>query len=167
MTDPVDDRTHRVTPQVPEDETLLAQRRTPDDETLLAERRTDDATLLAERRTPDDETLLAERRTDDATRAAQRRGRSVTGTRPVAHGRADTPRTASAAGALPSRAVYAPRGADTLPAITRAPVAPPTPPAPPPPARSRRGGIIAVGIAGAAVVAGAAWGIVQIVQGGM
>jgi len=168
MTDPVDDRTHRVTSEEPDDETLLAARRTPDDETLLAARRTpDDETLLAARRTPDDETLLAERRTEDATRVAEPRSTRDAGGRPIVHGRADTPRSASASGTLASRAVYSPRGGETVPAITRAPVAPPTSPVAAPSGRPRRGGIVAVAIAGAALVAGAVWGIVQIFQGGM
>ncbi len=179
MTDPVDDRTHRADHDDPDDETLLASRHAPDDQTLLVVRRSpDDETLLAARRTPDDETLLAERRADDATllaerrvdeetRVAERREASDPPGRGVVHGRADTPRSASAAGTLASRAVYAPRGGEAPPPITRAPVAPPTAPTPAPAARPRRGGLIAIAVVGVTVVAGAVWGIIQIVQGGM
>ena len=180
MTDPVDDRTHRADHEEPDDETLLAarhdpddrtrlaERRSPDDETLLAARHTpDDETLLAERRAADDATLLAERRVDEETRMAERREASDPPGRGVVHGRADTPRSASTSGTLASRAVYAPRGGEAPPAITRAPVAPPTATTPAAAARPRRGGFIAITVVGVTLVAGAVWGIIQIVQGGM
>lgn len=179
MTDPIDDPTRRadradrrggtrVPDSEPDDLTLLAARRVPDDETLLATRRADaddDDTRLAERRA--DETLVAERRTGEGTRVTERRVVRDAGSPAVAHGRADTPRTASSPGTLVSGAVYAPRRSEPAPQVVRAPLSPPTGPDRRTRRRARRGGVVAVVIGGAAVVAGAVWGIIVIVQGGM
>ncbi|MDT3330885.1 hypothetical protein Q9S78_09385 [Microbacterium sp. KSW-18] len=176
MTDPIDDPTRRadradrrggtrVPDSEPDDLTLFAARRVPDDETLLAARRADDDTRLAERRA--DETLVAERRTGEGTRVTERRVVRDAGSPAVAHGRADTPRTASSPGTLVSGAVYAPRRSEPAPQVVRAPLSPPTGPDRRTRRRARRGGVVAVVIGGAAVVAGAVWGIIVIVQGGM
>ena len=176
MTDPIDDPTRRadradrrggtrVPDSEPDDLTLFAARRVPDDETLLAARRADDDTRLAERRA--DETVVAERRTGEDTRVTERRVVRDAGSPAVAHGRADTPRTASSPGILVSGAVYAPRRSEPAPQVVRAPLSPPTGQDRRTRRRARRGGVVAVVIGGAAVVAGAVWGIIVIVQGGM
>lgn len=139
MTDPLDDRTRRTRRE-----------------------------LRAEREDAADETLLADRRTDDPTRTTARRvsSRASTGGTPIAHGRADTPRTASTPGTLVPRSVYGPRRADAQPPVVRTEVSPPEPVPTAPPPRRQGGVLLLVALAGAAVVAAAAWGIIVIVQGG-
>ncbi|THE07365.1 hypothetical protein E1I21_07785 [Microbacterium oleivorans] len=151
MTDPVDDLTRRATRNEPDDTTRIAARRLPDDETP-------------------DETLLAERHTDEGTRVTERRVPKDAAAPAIAHGRADTPRTASASGTRVPRAVYGPRHAEPSPPVVRTPVSPPrahAAAADAPGGRSRRGGIVAVTLGGVLVVAGAVWGIIVIIQGGL
>ena len=145
MTDPLDDLTRRV-----------PRSADPDDETRLAGHRT-----------PDDETLIADRRTDEGTRVTERRVARHAPSTAIAHGRADTPRTASAPGVRVSQSVYVPRTAAAAPPVRRAPVPPPAATPRAPRRRARRGGIAVAALAGAVVVAGAAWGIFVIFQGGM
>lgn len=156
MTDPFEDET-RLAPRTRRE--LRAER---NDDTRLVARRAETGPEDA------DETLLAERRTDEGTRATARRvaPTTTTGTS-IAHGRADTPRTASAPGTLVSQPVYAPRRGEPAARVVRTPVAPPVSPAPAPARRSRTGLLLLVGLVGTAVVAGAVWGIVVLVQGGM
>jgi hypothetical protein len=156
MTDPFEDET-RLAPRTRRE--LRAER---DDDTRLVARRAETGPEDA------DETLLAERRTDEGTRATARRvGPRTTAGTSIAHGRADTPRTASAPGTLVSQPVYAPRRGEPAARVVRTPVAPPVSPAPAPARRSRTGLLLLVGLVGTAVVAGAVWGIVVLVQGGM
>lgn len=156
MTDPFEDET-RLAPRTRRE--LRAER---DDDTRLVARRAETGPEDA------DETLLAERRTDEGTRATARRvGPTTTTGTSIAHGRADTPRTASAPGTLVSQPVYAPRRGEPAARVVRTPVAPPVSPAPAPARRSRAGLLLLVGLVGTAVVAGAVWGIVVLVQGGM
>lgn len=161
MTDPLDDQS-RHAPRTRRE--LRADR---EEATRIVARRTGsapDPTAGSE-----DETLIADRRTDDPTRATARPlvPRPTTGGTAIAHGRADTPRTASAPGTLVSQSVYRPRRVETGPAIVRTDIAAPplTPSAPP---RRTHGGILLlVALAGTAIVAAAVWGIVVIVQGGI
>ncbi|MEU2202820.1 hypothetical protein AB0P19_02585 [Microbacterium oleivorans] len=160
MTDPFEDET-RLAPRTRRE--LRAER---DDDTRLVARRAETGPVAA----PEDadETLLAERRTDEGTRATARRvAPATTAGTSIAHGRADTPRTASAPGTLVSQPVYAPRRGEPAARVVRTPVAPPVSPAPAPARRSRTGLLLLVGLVGTAVVAGAVWSIVVLVQGGM
>lgn len=140
----------------------------PDEATRPAARHVDDATRPVDRTLDDEATQLADR-------TARRRGHDAVPPRPghdkgIAHGRADTPRSASVPGGLAERAVYRPRAGETAPPILRAPVEPPTAAARTSAGRGRprrRRGVLASVIVGSAAVIGAAVvGIVSIIQGG-
>lgn len=152
MTDPLEGRTRRQLRADLEEETRLVERQV-DDDTRLAERRAEDETRRTPQRSPAPAT---------GTDAAARRPS-------IAHGRADTPRVAAVPGVVVPAAVYGPRRGEASPPITRSPVAPPTAPASSaPPRRPRRAPLIAgVVLGAAAIVAGAVWGIILIVGGGM
>ncbi|MFI8631553.1 hypothetical protein ACIGEP_03015 [Microbacterium sp. NPDC077663] len=161
MTDPLDDQTHRV-PRTRRD--LRADR---EDVTRIVARRT--AAPVGPAAAGEDETVIADRHTDDPTRGTARRvtPRVTTGGTAIAHGRADTPRTASAPGTLVSHPVYGPRRTQTGPSVVRTEIAPPAAAAPAAPRRSHGGVLLLVALAGTAIVAAAVWGIIVIVQGGI
>ncbi|MFS0866959.1 hypothetical protein AB3M83_06445 [Microbacterium sp. 179-B 1A2 NHS] len=131
----------------PDDRTALSARGIPPADLPEADA---EATLIADRDVP--EHVVARPRAAGAG---------------IAHGRADTPRSAAVPGARPERAVYRPR-ADAAPPVTRTAIVPPVAAEAADAPRRRRGrtGLLVAVLAGTGAIAGGAIAGIVILTGG-
>ncbi|WP_405375316.1 MULTISPECIES: hypothetical protein [unclassified Microbacterium] len=171
-----------------DDATTLSDRRL-NEATTLSNRRLDEATTRSDRRRDeaagrsdrlrDEADALSNRRrdeaagrvfdADDATMIAPRTDAPAAATS-IAHGRADTPRSASTPPPPGASSVYPPRGPSGTAPVTRAPVTPPPPRIAPTGVsgsrRTGRGVLVATLFGGTVLIVGAGIALIMMFVGG-